>query len=125
MTEYRVRFVKRLPESRTAFARANDDDGEGARCLLRRDLQAALAGTRIDRKTHAICRARARCAFALIEHYRQLTRVRIEPLHRIFADANADRQERAKAAMHTRQEPDPLVGCLGGRRSRGCDEQHR
>jgi hypothetical protein len=62
----------------------------------------------------------------LVEHHRQFARLGVETLHRVLADPDADRQERAETAVHAGQEFDPLLrrlGAGGGRTGQRCEQQ--
>ena len=79
-----------------------------------------------DRQHHAIGRAGAGHAFALVEHHGQFARLGVETLQRVLADADADRQERAEPAVHAGQKFDPLLRRLGAGRARTsqrCEQQ--
>jgi hypothetical protein len=61
-------------------------------------MKRALTGARINRKAHTIGSAGAWRTFALIKRDIKLAWSSVEPLHGIFADADANRQKRTKAA---------------------------
>jgi hypothetical protein len=48
--------------------------------------------------------------FALIKRHIKLAWFSVEPLHGIFADADANRQKRTQATMHAGEQRDPLLG---------------
>jgi hypothetical protein len=103
-------------QSIAALAWPDDNHGEGAGWrFLRRDLDRTLPGACAHREHHAVNRARAWHAFAAVIDHRQLARLRVETLHRVLANADADWDEGAEAAMHTRAELDPLLWRLRAR----------
>src|SRR5258708_13267669 len=106
-------------QSIAALAWPDDNHGESAGWrFLRRDLDRALPRACTHREHDAVNRARARHAFTAVIDHRQLARLRVEALHRVLANADADRDEGAEAAMHARPELDPFLWRL---RARGPD----
>jgi len=51
----------------------------------------------------------------LIKQHRKLAGLGVEPLHRILTNTDTDWQERAEPAMHSAEQLDPIVWCLGAR----------
>src|SRR5262245_36306375 len=101
----------RVLQSIAALARSDDNNGKSAGWrFLCRDMDRTLPRARAHGEHHAVNRAGTWHAFAAVIDHRQFTRLRVKALHRVFSNADADRDEGTEAAMYARTELDPLFG---------------